>query len=135
MDGGGVSRRSPEGQQAPLKAAKAFLCYTLEQATPIGVSWRVVGSAGVRAPWRFGNLNNTTNAGLACANGNNNPSNGYIVQSNSYKLKRKYHTSTLLAIAKAVTAFYGSQDSKRRRERVYAQFERYERYKAGFGAA
>jgi len=61
--------------------------------------------------------------------------NGYIVQSNSYKLKRKYHTSTLLAIAKAVTAFYGSQDSKRRRERVYAQFERYERYKAGFGAA
>ena len=33
------------------------------------------GSAGVRAPWRFGNLNNTTNAGLAGANGNNNPSN------------------------------------------------------------
>jgi hypothetical protein len=33
------------------------------------------GDSGVRAPWRFGNLNNTGNAGLAAANGNNTPSN------------------------------------------------------------
>lgn len=33
------------------------------------------GSAGVRVPWRRGNLNNTGNAGLACENGNNNPGN------------------------------------------------------------
>ena len=32
-------------------------------------------SAGVRCPWRFANLNNTGNAGLACENGNNTPSN------------------------------------------------------------
>ena len=32
-------------------------------------------SSGVRAPWRFANLNNTGNAGLAGANGNNTPSN------------------------------------------------------------
>ena len=33
-------------------------------------------SAGVRSPWRFGNLNNgVTNGGLACENGNNAPSN------------------------------------------------------------
>ena len=33
------------------------------------------GSAGVRAPWRFGNLNNGGNAGLAYLNGNNSPGN------------------------------------------------------------
>lgn len=32
-------------------------------------------SAGVRAPWRFGNLNNGGNAGLAYLNGNNSPGN------------------------------------------------------------
>nr|DAF70580.1 MAG TPA: hypothetical protein [Caudoviricetes sp.] len=32
-------------------------------------------NAGVRCPWRFGNLNNGTNAGLAYENGNNGPSN------------------------------------------------------------
>ena len=32
-------------------------------------------SAGVRCPWRFGNLNNGGNAGLAYENGNNTPSN------------------------------------------------------------
>lgn len=32
-------------------------------------------SAGVRCPWRFGNLNNGDNAGLAYENGNNAPSN------------------------------------------------------------
>lgn len=31
--------------------------------------------AGLRCPWRFGNLNNGGNAGLACENGNNSPSN------------------------------------------------------------
>lgn len=33
------------------------------------------GSGGLRSPWRGGNLNNGGNAGLACANGNNAPSN------------------------------------------------------------
>ena len=33
------------------------------------------GSAGVRSPWRFGNLNNGGNAGVAYENGNNAPSN------------------------------------------------------------
>ena len=42
--------------------------------------WRAAfygtNSAGVRSPWRFGNLNNgVTNGGLACENGNNAPSN------------------------------------------------------------
>ncbi len=32
-------------------------------------------SSGVRAPWRFCNLNNDANGGLAGANGNNTPSN------------------------------------------------------------
>lgn len=32
-------------------------------------------SAGVRCPWRYGNLNNGGNAGLACENGNNSPAN------------------------------------------------------------
>ena len=32
-------------------------------------------SAGVRCPWRYGNLNNGANAGLAYENGNNTPSN------------------------------------------------------------
>ena len=32
-------------------------------------------ASGVRAPWRFGNLNNGDNGGLAGANGNNTPSN------------------------------------------------------------
>lgn len=32
-------------------------------------------SAGVHSPWRFGNLNNGGNAGLACENGNNSPGN------------------------------------------------------------
>ena len=32
-------------------------------------------SAGVRCPWRFANLNNGGNAGLACENGNNTPGN------------------------------------------------------------
>ena len=32
-------------------------------------------SSGVRAPWRFCNLNNGDNGGLAGANGNNTPSN------------------------------------------------------------
>lgn len=31
------------------------------------------GSAGVRCPWRFANLNDGGNAGLACENGNNDP--------------------------------------------------------------
>ena len=35
----------------------------------------VTGSAGLRVPWRFGNLNNGDNAGLACENGNNTPTN------------------------------------------------------------
>nr|DAW31575.1 MAG TPA: hypothetical protein [Caudoviricetes sp.] len=35
----------------------------------------VNSSAGVRTPWRYGNLRNGGNAGLACANGNNSPSN------------------------------------------------------------
>lgn len=33
----------------------------------------VAGGAGVRCPWRFGNMNNYGNAGLANANGNNGP--------------------------------------------------------------
>ena len=33
------------------------------------------GSAGVRCPWRFGNLNNEGFAGLACGNGYNDPGN------------------------------------------------------------
>lgn len=33
------------------------------------------GSAGVRCPWRYGNLNNAGIAGAACANGNNSPAN------------------------------------------------------------
>lgn len=33
------------------------------------------GSAGVRCPWRFANLNNGGNAGLAAENGNNAPGN------------------------------------------------------------
>ena len=33
------------------------------------------GSSGVRAPWRFCNLNNGGHGGLAGANGNNTPSN------------------------------------------------------------
>ncbi len=33
----------------------------------------VASGAGVRCPWRFGNLNNYGNAGLANANGNNGP--------------------------------------------------------------
>ena len=33
------------------------------------------GSAGVYAPWRFGNLNDGANCGLPCANGNNSPAN------------------------------------------------------------
>ena len=32
-------------------------------------------SAGVRCPWRFGNLNNGANAGLGYENGNNSPGN------------------------------------------------------------
>ena len=32
-------------------------------------------SSGVRTPWRFCNLNNGGNGGLAGANGNNTPSN------------------------------------------------------------
>ena len=32
-------------------------------------------STGVRCPWRFGNLNNEGNAGLAYENGNNDPGN------------------------------------------------------------
>ena len=32
-------------------------------------------SSGVRAPWRFMNLNNGGNGGLAGANGNNTPGN------------------------------------------------------------
>ena len=32
-------------------------------------------SSGVRAPWRFCNLNNGDHGGLAGANGNNTPSN------------------------------------------------------------
>ena len=32
-------------------------------------------SAGVRCPWRFGNLNDNSNYGLACENGNNTPGN------------------------------------------------------------
>jgi hypothetical protein len=32
-------------------------------------------SAGVRCPWRFGNLNDNANYGLACENGNNTPGN------------------------------------------------------------
>ena len=32
-------------------------------------------SSGVRAPWRFCNLNNGGNGGLAGANGNNTPGN------------------------------------------------------------
>ena len=30
---------------------------------------------GVYAPWRFGNLNDSSNCGLPCANGNNSPAN------------------------------------------------------------
>ena len=31
------------------------------------------GAAGLRAPWRGGNLNDGGNCGLPCANGNNSP--------------------------------------------------------------
>jgi hypothetical protein len=41
--------------------------------------WRVAvygtNSSGVRCPWRFGNLNNGTNGGLAYENLNNSPFN------------------------------------------------------------
>lgn len=33
------------------------------------------GGPGVFAPWRFGNLNDSSNCGLPCANGNNSPAN------------------------------------------------------------
>lgn len=36
-------------------------------------AFSVASGAGVRCPWRFGNLNNYGNAGLANANGNNGP--------------------------------------------------------------
>lgn len=38
-------------------------------------AFSVHGSAGVRCPWRYGNLNNAGIAGAACANGNNSPAN------------------------------------------------------------
>ncbi len=38
-------------------------------------AFNCTNSAGVRCPWRFGNLNNGSNAGLAYENGNNAPSN------------------------------------------------------------
>jgi len=38
-------------------------------------SFNGTNSAGVRCPWRYGNLNNGAHAGLACENGNNAPSN------------------------------------------------------------
>ena len=40
-----------------------------------GAFYSTGGSGGLRSPWRGGNLNNGGNAGLACANGNNGPSN------------------------------------------------------------
>ena len=36
-------------------------------------AFNVTNSAGVRCPWRFGNLNDNANYGLACENGNNTP--------------------------------------------------------------
>ena len=38
-------------------------------------AFNVTGSAGVRCPWRFMNLNNGGNGGLAGENGNNTPGN------------------------------------------------------------
>jgi hypothetical protein len=39
------------------------------------VAFNGTNSSGVRCPWRFGNLNNGGNGGLAYENGNNSPSN------------------------------------------------------------
>lgn len=51
------------------------------------------GSAGVRCPWRFGNLNNGANAGLAYENGNNSPGNA------------NWNGSPRLSVARTVSIF------------------------------
>lgn len=44
-------------------------------STYLKSAFYVTGSAGVRVPWRRGRLVNGDNDGLACANGNNGPTN------------------------------------------------------------
>ena len=67
-----VSVSRPEGQDhsyTPNRKRK------LKGYAGAGSAFYGTNSAGVRCPWRFANLNNGGNAGLAAENGNNAPGN------------------------------------------------------------
>ena len=51
--------------------------------------------------------------------------NGFLEQSDSRKIKIKYRTEQLLAVAKKVVSFYGRLESKRREEAVNAAYKCY----------
>nr|DAU61937.1 MAG TPA: hypothetical protein [Caudoviricetes sp.] len=73
---GRVSARS-EGPQAPHKARsqRATQANSWSDAAAKWCAFYSTSDPGLRCPWRFGNLNDGSNCGIPCANGNNSPGN------------------------------------------------------------
>lgn len=56
--------------------------------------------------------------------------NGHIKQSDSYRVRRTYHTRDLLRAAKHVISYHARQDARERTEKIYAAYQRHEHSKA-----